>query len=61
MNMIKKKGLKYKGLEIKVASHYFNGREAITFNKDGNVYFCGWTDSENWKPFLTAFEEWLGD
>lgn len=57
--MIIEKGLSYKGLEITVRSHYFNNREAITFNKDGNVYFCGWAGGTNPIPFLKAFERWL--
>ena len=42
---------------------YFNGREAISFNSDGFIGFCGWADDKNSIPFLVAFyrgvSEWL--
>ncbi len=58
--MLRTKGLKHKGLELKVRAHYFEyGREAITFTRDGSVYFCGWAGGTNHLPFLRAFERWL--
>jgi len=58
-NMLQNKGIAYKGLELKVRSHYFNNREAITFYKGGTVGFCGWAGGRNHEPFLQAFENWL--
>jgi len=40
---------------IFVDSHYFQGREAISFNRDGFVGFAGWADSTNVLPFIRAF------
>lgn len=39
---------------IFVDSHYFNGREAISFNRDF-VGFAGWADDTNVRPFTKAF------
>ncbi len=41
---------------IKVSSHYFEGREAISFNNDGWIGFAGWASSTNIIPFVKAFE-----
>ena len=38
---------------------YFNNREIITFCDSGFIGFCGEADSNNAKPILTAFGEWL--
>ncbi len=43
---------------IKVKGTYFEDREAITFNKDGFIGFCGWADGHNTKPFVDGFKEW---
>ena len=40
-------------------SHYFNQREAISFNKDGFIGFAGWADSGNKEPVIKAFIEWV--
>ena len=37
----------------------WNGREAISFNSDGFIGFCGWADTQNSQPFLNAFRRWL--
>ena len=37
----------------------WNGREAISFNVDGFIGFCGWADTQNSQPFLNAFRRWL--
>lgn len=37
---------------------YFEAREAISFNRDGFIGFCGSADSENSVPVLAAFVEW---
>lgn len=39
---------------IFVDSRYFNGREAISFNRDF-VGFAGWADDTNIQPFVKAF------
>lgn len=40
---------------------YFKGREAISFNADGFIGFCGWADSNNSIPFVAAFCRWLDE
>ena len=57
--MIRTKGIEHRGLRLRVGSSYFSGREAYTFTTDGRVYFCGWASTENHRPFLTAFREWV--
>ena len=44
---------------IKVDSHYFKGREAITFNSNGWIGFAGWADSDNVLFFTNAFVKWV--
>lgn len=36
----------------------WNGREAISFNEDGFIGFCGRADSQNSQPFYRAWREW---
>ena len=38
---------------------YFVEREAISFNDDGFVGIAGWADSNNTRPFLVAFGQWV--
>ena len=38
---------------------YFTRREAISFNEDGFIGFCGWADYCNTKPFTDTFIAWL--
>ena len=40
---------------------YFTGREAISFNSDGFIGFCGWADDKNSIPFLVAFYRWVNE
>lgn len=40
---------------------YFNGREAISFNEDGFIGFCGWADSMNSRPFVSGFCRWVDE
>lgn len=40
---------------------YFNGREAISFNKDGFIGFCGCADSMNARPFVSGFCRWVDE
>lgn len=44
---------------IRVDSHYFEGREAISFNRDGFIGFAGWADDTNIKPFVLAFNRFV--
>lgn len=39
-------------------SHYFERREAISFNQDGFIGFAGWADQGNTNPLLRAFLSW---
>ena len=41
-----------------VNSFYFTQREAISFNKDGDIGFAGWASDLNVKPICDAFMEW---
>ena len=38
---------------------YFTRREAISFNSDGFIGFCGWADPCNTRPFAETFVAWL--
>lgn len=40
---------------------YFTGREAISFNSDGFIGFCGWANDKNSIPFLVAFYRWVNE
>ena len=40
---------------------YFTGREAISFNSDGFIGFCGWADDKNSTPFFVAFYRWVNE
>lgn len=37
---------------------YFTGREAVSFNRDGFIGLCGWSDSVNNQPILRGFKKW---
>ena len=41
-----------------VNSHYFERREAISFNRDGFIGFAWWADQGNVNPILRAFLKW---
>jgi hypothetical protein len=64
MHMSEKVDCKYKsnGTLVEgylyINSHYFTRREAISFNKDGFIGFCGWADENNTAPIVAAFIEW---
>lgn len=45
--------------EIKCKAHYFEGREAVSFNSDGFIGFAGWADDKNIVPILDGFHEWV--
>lgn len=42
-------------------TNLWSSREAVSFNTDGFIGFCGWADSDNVKPFLRGIEYWLQD
>lgn len=44
---------------IQIDSHYFEGREGITFTKDGYIAFAGWADDTNLQPFIVAFKRFV--
>lgn len=46
---------------LRVDGQHFKRREAISFNADGFIGFCGWADSVNSVPFSRAFSAWLHD
>lgn len=41
------------------SAFYFTGREAVSFNNDGFIGFCGWSDNINNQPILRGFEKWM--
>ena len=43
---------------LRVDGGRFDGTEAISFNRDGSIEFCGWSNSANERPFTDAFMEW---
>ena len=47
--------------ELRCKSHYFDNREAITFNTDGFIGFAGWADKTNIQPILEGFREWVAE
>lgn len=44
--------------ELRCRSCYFEGRQAVTFERDGFVGFAGWADDVNIQPVLRAFITW---
>lgn len=47
-----------KGVEIRLASHYFDNREGIVFSKDGS-YIGGWMDLDNIRIMLKGVSQWF--
>jgi hypothetical protein len=45
--------------ELRCQSHYFDNREAVTFNENGFVGFAGWADDFNVQPILAGFLTWM--
>lgn len=56
-----KKSAPINSIELHVSAHYFTRREAVTFNGDGFIGFCGWSSSENAQPIYAAFIEWCNE
>lgn len=44
---------------LRCRAFYFEDRECISFNRDGFIGFCGWSDSKNDVPILDGFYDWL--
>lgn len=40
-------------------SHYFDNREAVSFNDEGFIGFAGWADNRNIEPILQGFIDWV--
>ncbi|MCH3943039.1 MAG: hypothetical protein LKE37_05050 [Atopobiaceae bacterium] len=47
------------GAYIYISGSYFKKREAVSFNEDGFIGFCGWADSNNSRPIYEGFEAWV--
>lgn len=43
---------------LEVKGNYFAKREAISFNQNGFIGFCGWADDKRAKVFTDGFKEW---
>lgn len=43
---------------LTMSTDQWKGREAVSFNSDGFIGFCGWADSKNTKVILEAVIEW---
>lgn len=57
----KDRNSKMKEAYIRCSADYFTGREAISFNSDGFIGFCGWASSVSSEPFAEAFMLWLNE
>ena len=44
---------------ICIDGHYFEGREAVSFEESGFIGFCGWADSRNERAILEGFYQWM--
>ncbi|WP_434619267.1 hypothetical protein [Azospirillum sp. B2RO_4] len=56
--------LRFKGekpiqAELRCRGFYFRSREAVTFQSDGFIGFCGWASDENAAPILEGFRKWV--
>ncbi|PLS19371.1 hypothetical protein CVD28_02855 [Bacillus sp. M6-12] len=56
VKILKRTGFQYAYLRVK--GSYFEGREAISFNRDGFIGFGGELDSKNIAPIIKAFCKW---
>lgn len=43
---------------LTMSTNQWRGREAVSFNSDGFIGFCGWADSKNTEVILNAVIEW---
>lgn len=50
-------GIKHAALYVD--GHYFEMREAVSFDGDGTIRLAGWADSKNIVPFSIAFAKWV--
>jgi hypothetical protein len=44
---------------LKCASHFWKGREAVSFNRDGFIGIGGWADTTNTRILLAGIAEFL--
>ena len=58
IDMKKNSDLSIKYCFLYLNSHYFNRREAISFNDGGFIGFAGWADVGNKNPLIRAFLAW---
>lgn len=47
--------------ELRCRAFYFRSREAVTFQSDGRICFCGWASDENAAPILEGFRKWVAE
>lgn len=43
---------------LTMSTNQWKNREAVSFNSDGFIGFCGWADSKNTQIILNAVMEW---
>jgi hypothetical protein len=57
--VVRNKDGKTRHAGIRCKAHYFEDREAVTFNPDGFIGFAGWADDKNVQPILAGFADWV--
>ncbi len=57
-NIFLNKNGKIKKAFIKCKGNYFASREAVSFNEDGFIGFCGWADDIRTERITNGFKEW---
>jgi hypothetical protein len=50
---------RFSWVSLRCNAHYFQKREAVSFNRDGFIGFCGWASSGNATPIISGFIEWV--
>lgn len=45
--------------DLRCRSYYLEGRQAVTFERNGFVGFAGWADEYHVQPILIAFGKWV--
>lgn len=55
--MYSRKGSKF----MRCKSHYFDKREAVSFNSDGFIGMGGWADSTNVQPIRQGVIDWVNE
>jgi hypothetical protein len=57
-NIFLNKNRKIKSAFLECKGQYFGKREAISFNQDGFIGFCGWADDIRTRRITNGFKEW---